>query len=105
MEGRGAAQPRRPDPATPLLPYGAATRGARCSPGRFVTRSGVKEVSFLPMMIDESYRPEVLRQGDPRFDDMVGYMEWVSEGFDHRFTVRGDEVVVTAAEEAVGRAA
>jgi poly-gamma-glutamate synthesis protein (capsule biosynthesis protein) len=37
----------------------------------------------------------VLRGGDPRFDDMVRYMEWTSEGFGHRFTVRGDEVVIT----------
>ena len=32
---------------------------------------------------------------DVRFDDMVRYMEWVSEGFDHTFAVKGDEVVVT----------
>ena len=32
---------------------------------------------------------------DGRFDDMVGYMEWASEGFNHKFTVRGDEVVIT----------
>ena len=48
------------------------------------------------MMIDRQYRPEVLRAGDPRFDDMVAYMAWASEGFDHAFTRVGDEVVVTA---------
>jgi hypothetical protein len=36
---------------------------------------------------------------------MVRYMDWASEGFDHRFTVEGDEVVITSAEAAVGRAA
>ncbi len=47
------------------------------------------------MMIDRLYRPEVLRKGDPRFDDMVRYVDWASEGFDHSFAVEGDEVVVT----------
>jgi len=47
------------------------------------------------MMIDDLYRPEVLRKGDGRFDDMVRYMDWASEGFSHRFAVRGDEVVIT----------
>jgi hypothetical protein len=69
------------------------------------TKAGVKEVSFLPMMIDNLYRPEVLRSGDPRFDDMVRYMDCASEGFDHRFATRGDEVVITAADAAVGKAA
>ena len=48
------------------------------------------------MLIDRQYRPEVLRAGDPRFDDMVAYMEWASEGFEHGFTCRGDEILVTA---------
>jgi poly-gamma-glutamate synthesis protein (capsule biosynthesis protein) len=47
-------------------------------------------------MIDRQYRPEVLRAGDPRFDDMTAYMEWASEGFDHAFRQRGDEILVTA---------
>ena len=47
------------------------------------------------LMIDKQYRPEVLRKGDERFDDMVRYMEWVSEGFEHRFSVDDNEVVVS----------
>ena len=43
---------------------------------------------FLPMMIDKLYRPEVLHASDARFDDMVRYMDWASEGFDHTFTQR-----------------
>ena len=30
-----------------------------------------------------------------RFDDMVRFMEWASEGFTHSFEVTGDEVLVT----------
>ena len=63
--------------------------------GPNATKSGVKRVSFLPLMIDKLYRPEVLRARDPRFEDMVRYMDWASEGFDHSFAVEGDEVVVT----------
>jgi hypothetical protein len=48
------------------------------------------------MMIDGQYRPEVLRAGHARFDDMVAYMEWASEGFDHVLTRRGDKILVTA---------
>ena len=82
------------DPDYPLLPYGRDARRSLLAKAIF-TRSGVKRVSFLPVMIDTQYRPDVLHKGDPRFDDMVRYMEWVSEGFDHAFTVEGDEVVVT----------
>jgi poly-gamma-glutamate synthesis protein (capsule biosynthesis protein) len=42
------------------------------------------------------YRPEVLHAGDPRFDDMVSYMDWASEGFEHVFTRHGDEILVTS---------
>jgi len=82
------------NPDMPLLPYGRDAKRSLLAKAIF-TQSGVKQVSFLPMMIDKLYRPEVLRKGDPRFDDMVRYMDWASEGFDHKFAVDGDEVVVT----------
>lgn len=84
------------NPDMPLLPYGRDARRSLLAKAVF-TKDGVKEVSFLPMMIDNLYRPEVLHRGDERFDDMVRYMDWASEGFDHRFEARGDEVVVTSA--------
>lgn len=90
------------DPDMPLLPYGRDAKRSLLAKAVF-TRSGVKQVSFLPMMIDRLYRPEVLRGGDPRFEDMVRYMEWASEGFDHRFEIAGDEVVVTAQSAAPAR--
>ena len=46
-----------------------------------LTRDGVGKVSFLPVQIDRQLRPEVLKHGDPRFDEV--------------FAVAGDEVVVT----------
>ena len=63
----------------------------------------MKHVSYLPVLIDKQLRPEVLRAGDARFDDAVRYMEWASEGLDHRFEVAGDEVRVTASASKGGR--
>ncbi len=79
------------DPAYPLLPYGADAKRTLMAKAIFA-KDGVKSVSFIPMLIDRQYRPEVLHNGDPRFDDAVRYMEWASDGFAHRFTVDGDEV-------------
>lgn len=79
------------DPDYPLLPYGADAKRTLMAKAIFA-KDGVKSVSFIPVLIDRKYRPEVLRNGDARFDDAVRYMEWASDGFAHRFTVDGDEV-------------
>jgi len=83
------------DPDYPHLAYGADAKRSLIAKA-VLTRGGVRKVSFLPVLIDRQLRPEVLRRGDPRFDDAVRYMEWVSEGYDHRFSVEGDEVRVDA---------
>jgi poly-gamma-glutamate synthesis protein (capsule biosynthesis protein) len=82
------------DPTMPLLPYGTDAKRTLLAKA-VLGKGGVKEVSYIPMMIDTLYRPEPLKRGDKRFDDMVNYMEWASEGFDHKFKVVGDEVKVT----------
>jgi len=82
------------DPDFPHLSYGSDARRSLIAKA-VLARDGVKRVSFLPVLIDKQLRPEVLRGGDPRFDDAVRFMEWVSEDFDHQFTVEGDEVLLT----------
>jgi len=82
------------DPDYPHLAYGADAKRSLIAKA-VLTRDGAQRVSFLPVLIDKQLRPEVLRGGDPRFDDALRFMEWVSEGFDHQFTVEGDEVLVT----------
>jgi poly-gamma-glutamate synthesis protein (capsule biosynthesis protein) len=82
------------DPDYPNLGYGEDAKRSLIGKA-ILTRQGVRQTSFLPVLIDRQYRPEVLRHGDPRFDDMVRYMEWASEKRPHRFEVRGDEVLVT----------
>jgi poly-gamma-glutamate synthesis protein (capsule biosynthesis protein) len=84
------------DPDYPHLAYGADAKRSLVAKA-VLTRGGVGKVSFLPVLIDRDLRPEVLRGGDPRFADAVRFMEWVSEGHEHLFTVDGDEVVVAAA--------
>ncbi len=83
------------DPEYPFMPYGSASTLSLLAKAR-VSKEGVARVSFLPMTFDKKYRPEVLRHADPRFAKIVDYMEWVSEDMPHRFSVEGDEVVVTA---------
>ena len=82
------------DPDYPHLSYGADAKRSLIAKA-VLSREGVKRVSFLPVLIDRQLRPEVLRNGDPRFDDAVRFMEWASEDHAHRFSVEGDEVVVT----------
>jgi poly-gamma-glutamate synthesis protein (capsule biosynthesis protein) len=83
------------DPEYPHLAYGADAKRSLIAKA-VLARGGVKRASFLPVLIDRQLRPEVLRAGDPRFNDSLRFMGWVSEGFDHRFTVEGDEVLITA---------
>jgi len=81
------------DTEYPNLPYGAD--GKRTMIARVVVaKSGIGEVAFLPALIDRKLRPEVLRNGDPRFADALSYMEWASADFPHRFDVQGDRVLV-----------
>ena len=82
------------DPDYPLLPYGKDAKRSLLAKA-VATKAGITRVSFLPLMMNRQYQPEALVAGDARFADSLRYMEWVSDGFDHRFTVDGDEVVVT----------
>ena len=76
------------------LPYGTDSQRTMIAKA-VATKQGIRRVSFLPCLIDQKLRPEVLRAGDRRFDDQLKFMEWVSEDFNHRFAVEGDEIVVT----------
>jgi len=82
------------DPDYPRLPYGVDSKRSLIARAELST-TGVDRVSFLPVLIDKELRPEVLHQGDARFDDAVCYMDWASEDFEHEFKVEGDEIVVS----------
>ena len=86
------------DPAYPRLPMGPDAMKSMI--GRFVVgHGGLERAAFLPVRIDTELRPEVLRNGDPRFDTAVQHIEWLSDELPHTFTVEGDEVVVTAGKQ------
>lgn len=81
------------DPDYPNLPYGEDAKRSLIARAR-LSKAGVDQVSFLPVLIDKALRPEVLKPGDPRFDDAVRYMNWASEGYAPPFRVEGGEVRV-----------
>lgn len=81
------------DPAYPNMPYGVDAKRSLVAKA-VISKDGIR-TSFLPTLIDTQLRPEILHAGDPRFDDMMRYMEWASEGFAHRFTVEGDEIAIS----------
>ncbi len=82
------------DPDYPNLAYGSDAKRSLIAKA-VLTKDGVRQASFLPALINTNLQPEVLKRGDPRFDDAVQFMEWVSEDFPHKFTVEGDEVVIS----------
>jgi poly-gamma-glutamate synthesis protein (capsule biosynthesis protein) len=82
------------DPDYPKLPFGTDAKRSLVAKA-VLSKQGVERVSFLPMWIDREIRPQLLRREDPRFQENLEFMEWVSEDFPHQFTVEGDEVVVT----------
>ncbi len=59
-----------------------------------VSKNGVERVSFLPTFINSHFQPEVLNQDDDRFQEVLDYMEWLSDQFPHTFKVEGNEIVV-----------
>jgi Bacterial capsule synthesis protein PGA_cap len=81
------------DPDYPRMPYGVDGKRSLVAKA-VISKDGIR-TSFLPTLIDTRLRPEILQAINPRFDDMVRYMEWASEGFAHRFAVDGDEVTVS----------
>jgi poly-gamma-glutamate synthesis protein (capsule biosynthesis protein) len=81
------------DPAYPRMPYGVDGKRSLVAKA-VISKEGIR-TSFLPTLIDTQLRPEILRAGDPRFEDMVRYMEWASEGFTHHFAVDGDEIAIS----------
>ncbi len=83
------------DPDYPHLPYGADAKRSLVAKA-VLSRGAPTRTAFLPVMIDRQLRPEILKAGDPRFADMLRYMEWASEGVAHRFEPQGDEIVVSS---------
>lgn len=83
------------DPDYPHLSYGSDAKRSLMAKA-IIGQKGIEKVSFLPVLIDKKLRPEVLRNGDARFQEALQFMEWVSEDFDHQFKVEGDEILIAS---------
>jgi poly-gamma-glutamate synthesis protein (capsule biosynthesis protein) len=59
-----------------------------------ITRNGIERVSFLPAYINPQAQPYVVGPGDPKFQEIVEWTEWVSDQHPHGLRVDGGEVVV-----------
>ncbi len=58
------------------------------------SKKGVERVSFVPAFINPQAQPAVVAPSDPKFLEIVDYVEWISDQFPHKFRVEGHEVVV-----------
>jgi poly-gamma-glutamate capsule biosynthesis protein CapA/YwtB (metallophosphatase superfamily) len=61
-----------------------------------ISKNGIERVSFLPAYINSKAQPAVLPPSDPKFQEMLDYMEWVSDEHPHKFSVDGSEILVEA---------
>ncbi|MBI4330102.1 MAG: CapA family protein [Chloroflexi bacterium] len=62
-----------------------------------IGKDGVQKVSFLPGWVNQRAEPEFLARTDPRFDEVLRYIDpWCRE-LGATLAVEGDEVVVQAA--------
>lgn len=58
----------------------------------------IRRIAFLPILINSRAQPEILKNGDPRFDDVLTYVREITESQNiaTSYRVEGDEVVVEA---------
>ena len=57
-------------------------------------KQGLVRAAVVPVWINKLAQPEPLRRGDPRFEEALEHLEWVSSEHAHRFTPAEDEIVI-----------
>ena len=83
------------DPEYPTFGFPADARKTfivKC----IISDQNIRQVSFLPAMINKRSQPEVLDRSDSRFDDVVDYVKAITmaEDLSAEFSLDGDQVVV-----------
>lgn len=60
----------------------------------------IQKVEYLPVLLDDDSNPHLVKQTEPAFQEIVRYMEEITENqeISTRFTVDGDAVVIETAE-------
>lgn len=81
----------------PLLPYGKTARMSMIA-RITLNKNGVVEAGFVPVLIDNQYRPVALRPDTAEYNDLRAFVEWSSAGLPCRFEQSGDAVRILAAE-------
>ncbi len=68
-----------------------------------LSKKGVEQVSFVPVMINKQAQPETLTHDDKRSSEVIDYMKWLcqDQGLKAKFSVEGDEVVISQTENQV----
>ncbi len=66
-----------------------------------LTSHGIEQVGFLPAYINRNAQPEILGAADPRFGEVVQYLERISAqaGLRVQYRCEGDRVYVHANAE------
>jgi poly-gamma-glutamate synthesis protein (capsule biosynthesis protein) len=59
-----------------------------------IGKAGVEKVSFIPVFTNKDAQPYAVSRDDPKFGEIVDYVEWISSQHPHTFAVNGDEVIV-----------
>jgi poly-gamma-glutamate synthesis protein (capsule biosynthesis protein) len=81
-----------------LAPHGRFSFPSHCRKTMIVKavigKKGIERVSFLPAFINPRAQPYVVTPDDPKFREILQYVEWVSDQHPHTFRVDGNEVVV-----------
>jgi poly-gamma-glutamate capsule biosynthesis protein CapA/YwtB (metallophosphatase superfamily) len=88
----------QPDPEYPtyyLPPDSRKTLIAKC----VISGGKIDSVGFLPVGINKQSQPEVLSAADPRFGQVVKYMEEITQdqGLNAKYVVEGNEVLISEA--------
>lgn len=66
-----------------------------------IAERGVKSVSILPVHINSHAQPQILASDDPRFAEVIDYLDTISthQGLATRFVSQGNEVFATPAPQ------
>jgi Bacterial capsule synthesis protein PGA_cap len=86
------------DPEWPLALYGPDGKQSVMARAR-LSRGGVREIAFHPLLVDRLNRPTMPAPGSAQFADVVAYMDWASQGYPHEFQVGPDGAVVVRSSD------
>jgi hypothetical protein len=76
----------------PTYPFSPEARNTLVATLRF-SKQGLEQAGYRPAYVERGGLPVFLERSDPRFDDLVAYVDWASDENPYAYTVEGDEIV------------